>query len=262
MFSADVSQAMAGQVQVSPWIGPAALALVARLLARPALLTFYNPSRLTPLLKARVEVHASSSGVGSYGSYDAFQNTFIPFASGKLQFYAQLSLVRAASALMRSLHAFAETSDINVNAAALGDAVADMADVWTLSTRLGRSSRVMVASNLLAVLYYLRALLLDKPHDLRFGRLMQQCALSSAVPLWFFAATGMKSATWWGAVVSLLATVGFVLPRLAAYVRDTHSNEDQSESERADRRLNRIVAGVLMGFFGLKSVGLARVIFQ
>ena len=66
------------------------LGLAVRLFARPALLVFLNPTRLTPLLPVRT-------------SYDSYHNNYVPFATSKLQFLALLSFVRSGSAAWRAL---------------------------------------------------------------------------------------------------------------------------------------------------------------
>jgi hypothetical protein len=241
------------------WVRPAAWGLAARLLARPVLLVFLNPSRLTPLLRP------SAVQGRAWPAYDAHQNNFIPFATSKHQFLALLSFVRSFSALWRyALALRSEMSSRDSTAVALGDLVGDSAEVMLMASRYGTGPhRAMHVANALAALYYARALLLHKPHDQQFARLLQQCAVASIPPLWFFFFCRMRSWLRWGSAASLVAILGFVLPQLWEFFqRRPDERRETSEVERADRKLNRTLAGLALFFFVFKAHALTRVVFR
>ena len=255
MFSSDIAQLRSGELDVS-WLRPALLGLAARLYTRPALLVFLNPARLTPLLRRE--------SARAWPAYDAHHNNFLPFATGRFQFLALLSLVRAGSALWRALYALSgRGAPRDVAAVALGDAVGDGIEIALLRWRYGGGThRLLHAANAVTALYLLRALLLNKPHDQQFARLMTQFAIASVPPLWFFALTRMRGWLKWGSAASLVAILAFVLPQLLAFVQHRPDERlEASETERADRRLNRAIAAIAIGFFGLKLPVLARLVF-
>lgn len=126
----DGEQLAAGQVE-GGWLRTAFLACVARLYVRPALLALCSPTRLTPLLRAAHKTHP-----------DAYANTFIPFQTGKHQFFALLALSRSLVALVRGLHALSpSSSSVVVNAVAAGEAVGDSVELLLLARRYGGGQR-------------------------------------------------------------------------------------------------------------------------
>ncbi len=259
MLLADIAQLRSGEVDVASWLRPAVLGLAARLFVRPVMLVFLSPSQLTPLLR-----QARDTAGRPWPAYDAYQNNFLPFATSKHQFLALLSFARSFSALWRSLLALrAGTPSRDVTAVALGDVVGDSVEVMLLQSRYGSGPhRVLQAANALAALYYLRALLLNKPHDQRFARLLQQCAIASVPPLWFFFFCRMRPWLRWGGAASLVAILGYVLPQLWAFAqRRPDEQREASEVERADRKLNRVLAALAIAVFGFKAHALAKLVF-
>ena len=250
LLSSDFSQLVSsGEVSTS-WLRTSFGAFAARLLLRPALLIFLNPTRLTPLLKRAPQ---SSQN-------EAFANTFIPFQTGKHQFLALLALVRSGSALARSVLSLSGASSAHVSAVAVGDALGDAAELLLLSRRYGGGPRrLALVADAVAALFYARVLLLKK--DARFaGTVQQSTALTSVPPVWLFAFARLQRSSRISAVF-LLAVIGcFVLPKLwREFNRETPSESSQTES--ADRKLNRAIAIGLIGFFGLKGVASVAVLF-
>jgi hypothetical protein len=243
LLSSDISQLLSQEISTR-WMRTAAFAFGARFLARPLLLVFLNPTRLTPLLR-----RASTSLQN-----EPYANTFLPFQTGKHQFLALFALVRSASAIGRSAASLGGARAETVCALALGDAIGDAAELLLLARRYygGAAHRAALLIDLVAALVYVRALALKK--DARFWSAVQQSfAISSIPPIWLFSFARLQ----FGSRVSAAFLVSVFLLVIAPRLWKEANREtvmELSETERTESRLNQRLALGLLGFFGLKAM--------
>lgn len=238
----DWAQLRAGLVETN-WLKDAGTGFVGRLAIRPLMLIFLNPTRLSPALRqnpAVMRMERPGIGAGMWGPYDAGQNLFLPFETGKHQFRALLVFARSVAAALRSAHALlvGDVYPQRVNAWALGDALGDAVELWLLSRRYGGGlHRMLIGMDLLVAAFYLRTLLAGR--DQEFAASLQNLSVASVFPLWYWLFTRDTGRLRKYSSLTFLLLVGYCGPKLVHLMNaKLAANQEMSEHERWDRRIH------------------------
>jgi len=233
----DIDQVLLGYGDYS-WIRDTAASAAARLLLRPLMITFAAPSVLTPALKRH-----NRPGLNAWSPpCDEYANTFIPFQTGKHQFMAYISIARALSSVARVTASCTGTE--KANAFVLGDALADSIELSLLARRYGGGTRRMLLfSNALIALFYLRVLILKRQR--KFAASLQIVSLAYIFPLWFWRFTRQDDKLRTYSIATFLLLCFGVLPKMVLLMRNALINNDDGEGNHQvlDRRISLIVGG-------------------
>jgi hypothetical protein len=218
---------------------------------------------MTGALKNNVNV-ANFDRLGSYGPYDAYQNTFVPFQTGKYQFMSYISFARCISALYRGINAFRCKNSQTVNAIAVGDCLGDSVELLLLSHRYGGGvRRVAISVNLLTALFYIRLLLFRKAKNAKFGAILQTFSLSAVFPLWYYVFTRQTVKTKHFALISFFFVMWYALPKTALLMQEITQQSKQLEKSEEDKFDDKILmgtAGVTFLTLLLKAKGLLNLV--